>query len=145
MFTKIKEKFKKFIFLIPLIVGLLVVFLIETNQEKLKHPTYLSFLLIVLILLSMKHLWKMSRNKEYKQEFYEFVSEEKKKKWHKRRWNLDSASTLGSLILALPIASVCFIYGFFRDGFLYGNWSSIVIIMAFVFLLISFICYKLLK
>lgn len=149
MFTKIKEKFKRFTFLIPLIIGLVVVYLlvknVTTNEKNIKDFEILCFCIAGAAVLNAYHYWRISYSKEYQKKIAEIRKLEKGKKWYERRkYALIYPRMNGLMFFSFGFSAFIF-SRFIGDGISSDNWNSTTLFWAFCWALFSFILYKLLK
>jgi Na+/melibiose symporter-like transporter len=145
MLKKFKEKFRKFIFLVPLAIGLLVIYFIKINEEVFKdfNTLYASIMLLAIIL--SQHHWRLAYSKKYQKKMSELRESERGKKWHQKNRYLSLSGQMSSIMIFLFGFSLFSFSFFLKDGISHNHWDCTVLFWAFICLLISFIFYKLLK
>lgn len=143
----LREKFQKIKFLIPLLVGGLVIFLIHEyfDWQKVGLKNILMGCILVIAISRSYELWKIVRDEDYKKNYDEFLKSEKAKPWHHRRKFLDVSVRIGTLQVGSILAIFFSLGGFVFYGLRYGIWDFFAIIFALICLLIFMICTKLLK
>lgn len=133
--SNFKEKFEKIKFLIPLMVGLVIVYFICAT-DAFDSKVMMSLGVMFLLSFRINHHWKMGRNEKYREWYIEYKKEQKELPWamRDRHPNFDQMIFLISLLCI--IIGGGFLANFFYGGFVFQKWNFSYLVLAVFFLLI---------
>ena len=130
-----KNSLKKYKFLVPLIIGLVIVYFICAT-DVFDSKILMSLGVMFLLSFRVNHYWKMGNNEKYREWYIEYKKEQKKLPWALRDRHPRVDYTINALALFSFIIGGGFLANFFYGGFVFQKWNFSYLVLAVFFLLI---------
>lgn len=142
--NNLREKLEKNKFLIPLIIGLVIIYFICATDD-FDSKVMMSLAVMGLAMYRAIHEWRVVYDSDYSKKHSKILEKEMKKPWYARTSNYPLESAV-FLIMTLSLISVIGLtFTFCRNGFLTQNWDSSQLILVIISLIIFFACVRLYK
>lgn len=128
-----REQFEKYKFLVPLGFCLAICFFILTEGGS-GSKIFLCLAVMILFCFSIKHHWKMSRDKNYKKRYSQYQKEQKKLPWALRERTPGYDQLIFLITMISFIIGICLLFSFFSSGLSLKEWKISYLIVGSIFL-----------
>ena len=139
-----KEKFEKIKFLVPLIIGLVIVYFICAT-DVFDSKVMMSLAVMGLTVYRTIHEWRVVYDSDYSKRHRKILEKEMRKPWYARTSNYPLERGVFLIMTLSLISAAGLAFTFCRNGFLTQNWNSSQLILAVISLIIFFACVRLYK
>ena len=130
-----KNSLKKYKFLVPLIIGLVIVYFICAT-DVFDSKILMSLGVMFLLSFRVNHYWKMGNNEKYREWYIEYKKEQKKLPW--ALW--DRHPNFHQMIFLISLLSIVIGVGllvnFLYNGIVIEKWEPFYLVAGSIFLLI---------
>ena len=139
-----REKFEKIKFLVPLIIGLVIVYFICAT-DVFDSKVMMSLAVMGLTVYRTIHEWRVVYDSDYSKRHRKILEKEMRKPWYERTKNYPLECAVFLVMTLSLIAVIGLTFTFCRDGFFTQNWDTSRLILAITSLVIFFGCVRLYK